>query len=281
MAGLARKVYEVQPDEPLTGVTKRLVQAEKNIKNEKYELAVTGVFNAGKSTLLNALLGKAVVEVDLGMLNGEIGPLPTDFIPTTALPTRILFGREVKIVAWKKRINGQPPQHEIWTMEQFFKKATISQEEEGEYNDKDEVEQYLDLVENGVLKDIQLFDLQYPASLCEAGINLIDTAGTRESEDREADTKEVISNCDAGIHVIAIQTVGDQSDLSFLDEMYIGQKKRFIVINLIEKRRSDISTRHMGHYWNKLVNRGEQKNPLIPDSRLKILQCTIFILWMR
>ena len=67
--------------EELTGVQELLGQIRKEqelIRTRKFRVAVVGEFRRGKSTFVNALLGREI--------------LPTDALPTTATLNRITYG---------------------------------------------------------------------------------------------------------------------------------------------------------------------------------------------
>lgn len=103
----------VVPDEEITinklesyeKIKKRILDSEKDIKNiikdldlkedrvdgvfnklkeNRFNLVILGEFNRGKSTFINALLGKVV--------------LPSNILPTTSVITRLNYSEEIKIV---------------------------------------------------------------------------------------------------------------------------------------------------------------------------------------
>lgn len=71
---LAAELVAVAP-----GADERIVRDLHNLRENRFEVAIIGQFNAGKSTFINALIGQP-------------GLLPTDINPWTAVITRVWFG---------------------------------------------------------------------------------------------------------------------------------------------------------------------------------------------
>ena len=63
------------------------------IKEGVFQVMFTGAFNCGKSTILNALMRKEM--------------LRTSITPETAIITKIIFGKEDKVIVVKKSIDKQ------------------------------------------------------------------------------------------------------------------------------------------------------------------------------
>ncbi|MEH7252524.1 dynamin family protein [Neobacillus niacini] len=87
-------------------VSKDIIAANRTLQNEtqnfKVFIPLLGTFNAGKSSLLNALLGKEI--------------LPQNIVPETTIACELHYGPEEKLVAYKK--SGEP---EVFQLEDISK----------------------------------------------------------------------------------------------------------------------------------------------------------------
>lgn len=91
-------------------VSKDIIAANHALKHEtqnfKVFIPLLGTFNAGKSSLLNALLGKEI--------------LPQNIVPETTIACELHYGTEEKLVAYKK--SGEP---EVFQLEDISKISPI------------------------------------------------------------------------------------------------------------------------------------------------------------
>ena len=87
-------------DDPGTQITwkMRLENVRMNIKNDTFRIIVAGRFNAGKSTFLNALLGR----IEHPALIKQAGPLPTSKYPCTPVLTIIDYAKEPTVSLERK-----------------------------------------------------------------------------------------------------------------------------------------------------------------------------------
>lgn len=72
--------------------------AKLRLSEDAFVLMLMGIFNSGKSTLLNALLGKPLVEIS-DLTDGK-APMPMGKLPTTAVLTSIKYGTDPSVYAW-------------------------------------------------------------------------------------------------------------------------------------------------------------------------------------
>ncbi|MCM1561965.1 MAG: dynamin family protein [Butyrivibrio sp.] len=122
---------------------KRLRQ---DFESKHFRVAVVGEFNRGKTTFVNALLGRNI--------------LPADYLPTTAAINRITYSDTPNAYIIMK--NGQ--------------KKTVLIEELAEYVTK------LSAAATENAAQIQEAVLEYPSLFCRNGVDLIDTPGMNDED---------------------------------------------------------------------------------------------------
>ena len=125
----------------------KLLDLKSHLENEHLYLAVLGQVNRGKSTVVNALLGEAV--------------LPTAVVPLTTIPTFVTFGPERRVVV---------SYHDNRPAEQFV--AETPQELQFVLN-----RFIIELANPGNQIGVARVEVFHPSPLLNAGITLIDTPG--------------------------------------------------------------------------------------------------------
>src|SRR2546429_7149687 len=100
----------------------RLEQTADRLASDTFQIIVAGRFKNGKSTLLNALLGRTtrhVPELSVGR-----GPMPVGDLPCTATLTSIRYAEKPSIRAW-----GFDGSCEEWSLEKYQREGTGRQSE--------------------------------------------------------------------------------------------------------------------------------------------------------
>src|SRR5262249_9811065 len=115
-------VAQVGTDLGMSEVAKRLNEIEKLLHSETFKVIVLGRFKNGKSTVMNALLGKLTHPVS-DLPPGK-GPMPTDDLPCTATLASIRYSEKPYVKAWKTDGKYDP-----WTLTDFLKKGTVKDDE--------------------------------------------------------------------------------------------------------------------------------------------------------
>lgn len=189
---------------------KKVEESRNQIMNEQFQIVVVGEFSRGKSTFINALLGKKL--------------LPSSAKPTTTLLNIITYSREpfIKLHFRKKgvkRIN-----------EEMFKKLVAPKEPIP--GDKESEEAYEQQVE--LFKSIEFAEIGHPLSFCKDGVRIIDTPGTNDLDPaREQLTNSIIPQSDAAILLLSAIKILSESEMSFLKDRILASdiQKIFIVVN--------------------------------------------------
>lgn len=160
------------------------------IRTKRYRVAVLGEFSRGKSSLINAMLGNAI--------------LPADILPATATINRVTFGLDPYVEIIYK--DGEREQIATDAMVQYVTKLTENSERKAA------------LIEEAVV--------YYPTVICQNHIDIIDTPGLNESEDMTFLTRSQLDKVDAAIVTISALTPLSKTEkdliLSLLKSEEIG-----------------------------------------------------------
>ena len=216
----------------------RLQAIPKKLKNEKFSIGITGVMNAGKSTMLNALLGKEI--------------LGTSVIPETANLTIIKYAKKpsAKVNFWNKNewqsieesaqtlANMKPfiketKKHFKENLDEFITKDgrnfDISLDELPSYTSAEHSDKKCNLV-----KSVELYsDLKF----VENGVEIVDTPGLDDPViQREEITKNYLSSCDLMIHLMNVNQSATQKDIEFITDTLLYQNvvRLLVVITRID-----------------------------------------------
>jgi small GTP-binding protein len=147
------------------------------LRDERFHLVVLGEFNHGKTTFVNALLGKAV--------------LPSGVTPTTAVIHRIRHGEAESATAVR----------------------TDGTEESLPFDDIANYEVGGSAIADGV----QHLDLEYPNTVLGEGVILVDTPGVNDLNDARAEiTYEYIPKADAVIFLLDAGQILKESERQFI-----------------------------------------------------------------
>lgn len=203
------------------------------IGQTNFKVVVIGKFSTGKSSLINTLLGEDV--------------LPDSLSPCTAYINEIVYGEEKQATIYFKHplpenwagfvqnenvkahiqehCAGMVPEYVI-PLEDLADCVTIPWDEDSDdvYDEKTDF-------------DISPFEkavIQYPCALCKNGIEIIDSPGLDESQDRTEIVDKYLNKVDAVIYVMTNIATGGDSDKEIIDK-YLTQndiKNVFFVCNL-------------------------------------------------
>ncbi|SHP77000.1 GTPase Era [Mycobacteroides abscessus subsp. abscessus] len=189
---------------------KKVEESRVQLMKEQFQIVVVGEFSRGKSTFINALLGKKI--------------LPSSAKPTTTLLNIITYSKEpfIKIHFRKKGVK------EI--NEDVFKKLVAPKEPiKGDQESEKAYEQQVEL-----FKSIEYAELGHPLPFCEDGVRIIDTPGTNDLDPaREQLTNSIIPQSDAAILLLSAVKILSESEMSFLTDRILASdiQKIFIVVN--------------------------------------------------
>ncbi len=189
------------------------------LQQDVFKIVVVGEFSRGKSTFINALLGKRV--------------LPAATRPTTAIINRISYGEEKRFVI---HFRDNDKVREV-TEEEF---KNIKAPSEVEEDSAAALAAYTAL--STAMGRIAYAEIAYPLEVCRNGIELIDTPGTNDLDQvREEITFSFIPEADAAIMLLSAEQILSRSEMDFLKERILKNdiQKIFFVINFKDRLESD------------------------------------------
>jgi len=182
----------------------RLALLSERLARGRLQLAVVGQFKRGKSTLLNALLGAAV--------------LPSAVTPLTAIPTFVRGGPTLKLLAEHR--DGRREEHEFQTRDALAEQLTQYVTEDGNRENR---------------LGIARVDVEMPAALLEGGVTLIDTPGVGSTFAHNTETaKATLPECDAALFVVSPDPPITEVEIAYLKDLRAMTSNIVIVLNKID-----------------------------------------------
>ncbi len=208
LAGLAALVRSCGPEfEPAAD---RLDALDLRLDAGSFHLAVLGQFKRGKSTLLNALLGEAV--------------LPSSVVPLTAIPTMIRSGpaRQVRIAFSDGRADEVVAVPDAAALAAVLARHVT--EEENPAN-------RLGVAEVEVL---------HPSPALSHGVVLIDTPGIGSTyAHNTATTMAFLAECDAALFLVSADPPITAVEVAFLREVRDRVPRLFFLLNKVDYLSAD------------------------------------------
>jgi GTP-binding protein EngB required for normal cell division len=202
------------------------------LNNQTFSIGITGVMNAGKSTMLNALMGKEI--------------LGTSVVPETANLTIVKYSHTptAKVIYWNenewKRIEESA--HSIDAMRTFVDEThqyyadnlndfigTPSKEEAIEVDN-------LSAFTSAKSSDkrcnlVKYVELGSELHFLHDGIEIVDTPGLDDIViQREEITKEYIAKCDLMLHLMNVSQSATEKDIEFIIDALLYQNVSKILI---------------------------------------------------
>ncbi len=234
------------------------------IQNQSFSVGITGVMNAGKSTMLNALLGKEI--------------LGTSVVPETANLTIIKYAKKshAKVNFWTKD-EWERIEKSASLMPSIKKFVEQSKEAFGESLDEfiqektksidintSDLSSYTSTKQSNLtcnlVKRVELYeDLDFVKD----GVNIVDTPGLDDPViQREEITKDYLSQCDVMIHLMNANQSATQKDVDFIiDSLIYGHITRLlIVITRIDTISEDELKEVIAYTKRSIQNRLRQDN---------------------
>ncbi|MBN1795207.1 MAG: dynamin family protein [Sedimentisphaerales bacterium] len=171
----------------------------------RFHLAVLGQFKRGKSTLLNALLGQAV--------------LPTAVVPLTAIPTFIQAGQEfsAKVLFEDKKPPAEYTASDSNKLVDFLLKYVAETNNPANQLNVRQVEVY------------------HPAEILRNGVVLIDTPGIGSTYKHNTEaTLNFLPQCDAAMFLVSADPPITEVEIEFLKQVRRKIPKLFFILNKVD-----------------------------------------------
>lgn len=169
----------------LSGSVESIDNALKKLAEDSFDIAIIGEFNRGKSTLINALIGRDV--------------LPMDVLPTTATLNRITYN--IAPYVHVKFKDGREEDVNIENLKSYVTKLTDESSE--------------------MAKTIDEVIVNYPINYCKNNVDIIDTPGLNDESAMTEVTMSVLPKVDAALMVIMAQSPFSESERAFLESKVI------------------------------------------------------------
>ncbi|KAB7885443.1 dynamin family protein [Poseidonibacter ostreae] len=211
-----------------------LIQTKDYLNNQKFSIGITGVMNAGKSTMLNALMGREI--------------LGSAVVPETANLTVVKHNtrEKAKVFYWNTQEWGKIEtaalelesmrEYVNETIETFGDELSTYIKKESRY---DEVEiNDLSLYTSAEASNkkcnlVKYVELGSNLDFLSDGIEIVDTPGLDDPViQREEITKEYISQCDMMLHLMNVSQSATLKDVEFIIDalLYQNISKLLVVI---------------------------------------------------
>ena len=176
----------------------RCQQLLAKLAEDHFTLAVLGQFKRGKSTLMNAVLGRQV--------------LPTGVLPLTSAITVLKFGPQEKLVIHREGA--------LYPEEMPISRLADYVTEKGNPGNE---------------KKVIRACLELPSAFLRRGLEFVDTPGVGSSiEANSAITYNFIPQCDAVVFVTSVDSPLSQVEKEFLTRIREHVRKIFFVVNKVD-----------------------------------------------
>ena len=203
----------------------KLKRLSEKVANETFKIQVVGTFKNGKSTFINALIGEDV--------------LPTRVLPCTAVVNEIKYGdKKLAILHFRNPL----PQKLLDCIPEKTLKHMRSYDMNNvppmviEY---DKIDQYVTIPIDGDPEEIsatspyESVELFYPSPLLKEGVEIIDSPGLNEADERTKCTLDYLERADAIIYLFDALHACAKDEMATIEDILIpkGFNDMFFVVN--------------------------------------------------
>jgi predicted GTPase/predicted nuclease with TOPRIM domain len=211
---------------------KSVKQLKETVLRDAFKVLVLGEFKTGKSTFINALLGKQI--------------LPSYVTPTTAIINEIKWREEAGAVLHFHGKDKEPLKIPVAEIENYVVIKDSEQE-----------------IADSPYSHVELF---WPLELCRNHVEIIDSPGLNESDVREKVTMDYLGKVDAVLFVMTALRMGpsinEQKTLKTLGLR--GHKETFLIVNQFDllksqRDRDAVIKRARGQIAEKYTDRPEER----------------------
>lgn len=198
IASELQRWIELNKDGGFEDIQKKLLMIKEDFEDQLM-IMVSGEFNAGKSTFINAILGEKLLTVDI--------------TPATAMITKLTYGDKKKIVA--HYIDGTKKDYD-WS---WIENLTAERKGKGE----------------NIRHQLSYVEYQLPSKFLK-NYTLIDSPGlTALHAHHTTITERFMERTEAGIWLFNAMSVGTASELEWLKKMHDSKIPTFGVVNAIDR----------------------------------------------
>jgi hypothetical protein len=185
-------------------ILQRIERHAERLTADRFQLAVLGQFKRGKSTLLNAMIGRPL--------------LATGILPLTAIPTFLMPGACPAITL--TYLDGRTEREETGDWRGLAQRISGSTTEEGN---------------PGNVRGLERVDVEVPSWKSLAHIVLIDTPGVGSTYRHNTTAAEaVLPECDAALFVVSADPPITEVELKYLNEVCRTVSHVVVVLNKVD-----------------------------------------------
>lgn len=205
-----REVAAIAEDLHITHEAEKILDDVLQLENESFHLVVVGEFSRGKSTFINALLGRRI--------------LPSSSSPTTAVISKLVYGTDPFFC-----LHFRDGKRQVLNEDDFkdLKAPKAVLEDTAEAVQKA-------AAADAWIANIDHAEVKYPLEFCKNNVEIIDTPGVNDiSKERVEITYRYLNQADAAILLLSAKQVLSKSEIAFLKEHILGNQINniFVVIN--------------------------------------------------
>lgn len=233
--------------------SKALREIQERVQNHTFRVGIMGEFKRGKSTVINALLGKEIV--------------PADILPCSATLNRIVWdSRPHAVINFKKETGRSSKDVPVEQLSDYVTKLSSESEKMAEE------------VEDAVV--------YYPCNFCKNGVEIVDTPGLNDDERMNHVSESVIPTLDAIIMVLVPGSPFSMSEAAFVrNKLMTSDLSRLIfVVNKIDTIRAKDRVKVVEGIRNKINETILEKSasmygadsPEYKDTKSKLAGIRIF-----
>ena len=181
-----------------------------DINQGLFTLLVVGEFKNGKSTLINAILGKDAV--------------PARAVPTTAIITVLVYGERDNIAVYRSGISE--PEYFSWS--EFAKEFTLTPHDVRKVEKGETLDRF---------RNIDFAQIETTNAICANRVRLVDSPGLGEHISRTRIVKKYLRQAQAVIYVAnAMHILGENERTFITEELGAGRLENvFFVVNRINQ----------------------------------------------
>ena len=204
-----------------------LEEVKQRLINDTFKVLIIGEFKRGKSTFINALLGKKI--------------LPSAAKPCTAIISEVKYGEEEKaIIHFRKDVTSLPD-----GLSPEMRDYINQHKGEGEIPPLtvsfEELKNYVTITDDDVNPNpeksvadspFEMAEIFVPVDLCKDEVEIIDSPGLNEHKTRSTVTNNYVGKADAIIFVLLSKSLAGQSEMEAIKNFNnSGNKSIFFVCN--------------------------------------------------
>ncbi|MCM1143846.1 MAG: dynamin family protein [Blautia sp.] len=229
---------------------KAIEDSRHKLTSHKFSVGIMGEFKRGKSTVINALLGREI--------------MPADVLPATATMNRVTY--DLKPHAQVIKNDGSVIEVPVDKIADYVTKTN------------DDNARRAEMVDEAIV--------YYPCQFCQNGVDIVDTPGLNDDERMDKISEEIVPKLDAVIMVIVPDAPFSKSEAEFVRNKLMGSDlgRLLFLVNRIDTIRpkdreravDGIKRKIQTTVLNKMAEIYGEESKEYTDAKSKIGNINIF-----